>query len=205
MAENSNDSDPPAGEEPSQTQHVSARVPEKVGSGSFSTGAIVMTGATEFMIDFVQNIGGPAAVTARVVMPHPVMAQFIEALRKNLEMYTNRFGSPTELPQQPNQPLSPQQIYDDLKIPDDLLSGSYATGVMIGHSAAEFRLDFLTNLFPTAAVSTRVFMSAPQIPRLLQSLVSTYQKYEQIRQQQGETEKGEPLDPPDESIDPSDE
>ena len=206
MAENSNDSGIPADENQPQTQHVSARVPDKVGSGSFSTGAIVMTGATEFMIDFVQNIGGPAAVTARVVMPHPVMVQFIEALRKNLEMYSNRFGSPAELPQQqPKQPLTPQQIYDDLKIPDDLLSGSYATGVMIGHSAAEFRLDFLTNLFPTAAVSTRVFMSSPQIPRLLQSLISTYQKYEQMRQQQGETENGESINPPDESIDPPDE
>ena len=143
MAENSHDSDSPAEGEPSRTHHVSARVPEKVGLGSFSTGAIVMTGATEFMIDFVQNIGGPAAVTARVVMPHSVMAQFIEALRKNLEMYTTRFGTPAELPQQqPNQTLTPQQIYDDLKISDDLLSGSYATGGMIGHSAAEFRLDF---------------------------------------------------------------
>ena len=203
MAENSHDSDSPAEGEPSRTQHVSARVPEKVGLGSFSTGAIVMTGATEFMIDFVQNIGGPAAVTARVVMPHSVMAQFIEALRKNLEMYTTRFGTPAELPQQqPNQTLTPQQIYDDLKISDDLLSGSYATGVMIGHSAAEFRLDFLTNLFPTAAVSTRVFMSSPQIPRLLKSLESTYQKYEQLRRQQGETEKGESPAPPDEPLDP---
>ena len=65
-----------------RVQHVSARVPEKVSRGAFSTGAIVMTGASEFILDFIQNLSTPPSVTARIVMPHVTLPQFIEALRK---------------------------------------------------------------------------------------------------------------------------
>ena len=39
-----------------QVQHVSALVPETVSAGVFSTGAIVMTGSSEFVVDFIQNL-----------------------------------------------------------------------------------------------------------------------------------------------------
>jgi hypothetical protein len=168
-------------------QHVTARVPEQVGRGSFSTGVIVMTGPTEFILDFIQSIGGPPQVVARIVMPHSTLPQFAEALRKNLQMYTQRFGPPPALPKAPPpaRPQTAQEIYDELKLPDSELSGSYANGVMIGHSASEFKLDFLTNLFPHSAVSSRVYLSAPQIPRLLESLDSTFQQFQQrVAQQQ---------------------
>lgn len=180
-----------------RVQHLSARVPENVSRGAFSTGAIVMTGGTEFIIDFVQNVGTPASVAARIIMPHAVMPQFIEALRKNLEIFKNRFGDPPQLPRGPvpaKQPTA-QEIYDDLKLPDDLLSGSYANGVMIGHTPAEFKFDFLTNLFPTSAVSARVFLSAPQVPRLLESLQSTFRQFQQ-RVQQQQQHPGEHGHPP---------
>lgn len=248
--------------------HLRARVPDHVATGVFSTGAIVVTGQTEFIIDFLQTIGRPHRVAARVIIPHPVMPQFIEALGKNLQIYTDRFGPPplppgfsgpatamgaTAVPQvlpQPTAPPSqtsgpaqvpqsspmgsvnpapntgpgqggplgaafgstdvfpgasvpappsgsigekrpappgpdggdggsanlparrptPQEIYDDLKIPDTVLSGAYANGVMIGHGVSEFGLDFLTSFYPQSAVSSRVFMAAGQIPRLLESL-----------------------------------
>ena len=76
---------------------MSARVPEGVGPGVFSTGVLVMTGNTEFVLDFVQNLGQPAQIAARVVMPHSTMPQFIQALKTNLEMYTKRFGTPFRL------------------------------------------------------------------------------------------------------------
>ena len=167
-----------------RVQHVTARVPESVSRGAFSTGVIVMTGPNEFILDFVQNIGNPAQVAARVVMPHAVMPQFIQALKTNVEMYVQRFGPTPELPKPPTpapgarQPTA-QEIYDELKLPDSLLSGAYANGVMIGHSPSEFKLDFLTNLFPHSAVSARVYMSAPQVPRLLESLNGTYQQFQQ--------------------------
>lgn len=177
-----------------RVQHVSARVPERVSRGAFSTGAIVMTGNTEFVIDFIQNLGTPAGVVARVIVPHAVMPQFIEALRKNLEMYRQRFGDPPPLPRPPvpqRQPTA-QEIYDELKLPDDCLSGAYANGVMIGHTPAEFKFDFLTNLFPTSAVSARIYLSAPQVPRLLESLQGTYRQLQQRIQQQREAQGGQP-------------
>lgn len=168
-----------------RTQNVTARVPEHVSRGSFSTGVIVMTGATEFVLDFVQNVGPPALVAARVVMPHGVLPQFVEALRANLAMYSQRFGKPPELPRpQPGQRQpSAQEVYDDLKLPDHLLSGAYANGVMITHTPAEFKLDFLTNLFPHPAVSARVYLSAPQIPRLHESLAGAWRQFQQRTQQ----------------------
>jgi hypothetical protein len=262
-----------------RSPHLRARVPDHVATGVFSTGAIVVTGPTEFIIDFLQTIGRPHRVAARVIIPHTVMPQFIEALAKNLSIYSDRFGMPpvppgfagpatasgaTAVPQvlphpnlqpphsQPSPPTAaptnvpsgaptdvppagappvqggstlgaafgstdvfpganvpavppgggsvgggssekrhaaggaeggdlppeslpvrrptPQEIYDDLKIPDTVLSGAYANGVMIGHGASEFGLDFLTSFYPQSAVSCRVFMAAGQIPRLLESL-----------------------------------
>ena len=169
-----------------RVQHLSARVPEKVSRGSLSTGAIVMTGGTEFIIDFIQNLGTPAAVVSRVIVPHAAMPQFIDALRKNLEMYRQRFGEPPQMPRGPQPAKQPtaQEIYDELKLPDECLSGSYANGVMIGHTPAEFKFDFLTNLFPISAVSSRVYLAAPQVPRLLESLQSTFRQFQQRVQQQ---------------------
>jgi hypothetical protein len=269
--------------------HLRARVPDHVAGGAFSTGAIVVTGPTEFIIDFLQTIGRPHRVAARVIIPHQVMPQFIDALAKNLGLYRDRFGDPptppglvgpatalgaTEVPQvlphpnvaqasqsptppndptlgaafgstdvfpgspigsgyqagssaqtgqsgtaatpgqpdsgsdvdrpgEPHPPLhlpppvrrpTPQEIYDDLKIPDSVLSGSYANGVMIGHGASEFGLDFLTSFYPQSAVSARVFMAAGQIPRLLDSLHHAMRQL-QIQRQPPRPPRQSPEDP----------
>ncbi len=71
---------------------VRARVPDHIHRGVFSTGAIVMTGPNEFVIDFVQNLGRPFQVVARVVLPHAVMPQFVDALGKNIDLFRQRFG-----------------------------------------------------------------------------------------------------------------
>lgn len=180
-------------------QHVSARVPEHVSRGVFSTGVLVMTGASEFVLDFVQNLGGPAQVAARVVMPHFTVAQFIQALQTNLDLYKNRFGEPPELPRPPQPEKKPtvQQIYDDLKVSDEVMAGSYANGVMIGHGASEFKLDFLANLVPQPAVSCRVYLAAPQVPRLLESLTKTYQEWQKrVKEQQQKQQQQQPPEIP---------
>ncbi len=165
--------------------HLRARVPDAVAGGCFSTGVIVMTGPNEFIIDFLQTIGRPHRVAARVILPHSVMPQFIEALDKNLSIYRDRFGDPPAAPKQANDPQqrrpTPQEIYDDLKLPDEVLSGSYANGVMIGHGVSEFGLDFLTSFFPQSAVSSRVFLAAGQVPRLLESLSGSWRQLQQQR------------------------
>lgn len=171
-----------------------ARIPEKVSEGVFSSGVIVITGPSEFVLDFLQNVSRPAKITARVVIPHQVLPQFLDALRKNVDLYTQRFGplhQPVIPPQPPNaRRPTPQEIYDDLKIPDECLSGVYANGVMIGHGASEFSLDFLTNFFPQQAVSSRVFLAAGQVPRLIDSLQNAVSQLQN---------RGQPPQPPPES------
>ncbi len=79
--------------DPNEQHAVRARVPDHVARGVFSTGVIVMTAPTEFVIDFIQNLGRPHQVVARVVMPHPVLPQFVDALLKNIELYRGRYGN----------------------------------------------------------------------------------------------------------------
>jgi hypothetical protein len=106
------------------------------------------------------------------------MAQFISAMKENIARYEQTFGPPKQLPPPPTQNRpSIQEIYQDLRLPDEQLSGSYATTVLIGHSPAEFFMDFITRFFPTAAVSSRVYMSASQVPQMLNALNTSYQNH----------------------------
>ncbi len=78
-------------------------------------------------------------------------------------------GHPENLPETPKAP-NIEDIYQDLKLPDAMLSGRYANAVLIRHSGAEFCFDFITNVYPRSAVSARVFLAAPHVPSFLQSL-----------------------------------
>jgi hypothetical protein len=247
-----------------------ARIPDHVARGEISTGVIVVTGGTEYVLDFVRNLPRPNAIVARVVLPHMVMPQFIEALTTNIELFRQRYGdlpgvpnpvieshpmqrgpgttqtagatvgssdqqlSPDALTTQrdvgahtdvgavppdparppadsgpqsfdsnaaPNQASSgqlppgnnpqqqqqarrqnPQEVYDDLKLRDEILSGAYANAVMIGHGPFEFSFDFITNFYPQSAVSCRVYLASGHIWRLLESLK---QSWEQLRPRLG--------------------
>lgn len=164
-------------------RQLSARVPDAVGRGVFSTGAIVLTGNSEFVIDFLVRMSRPFQVAARVVMPHAALFQMIKAFEDNLSKYEDRFGEIQPLPQADPNARRPsiQDIYDDLKLPDDVLSGAYANGCIIGHSPAEFVLDFVTNFFPRSAVSARVFMSSRQVPQLVKGLRHAANQFKQRR------------------------
>jgi hypothetical protein len=164
-----------------QHAQVSARVPEKVSKGVFSTGAMVFQGQHEFVIDFVLRMAQPNMIAARVILPLSIMGSVLAALRENLGNYTSKFGPPPALPMPPQPPTPPpiDEIYSGLKLPDDMLSGVYANAVMIAHSPAEFYFDFITNFYPRSAVSCRVYMSAPQVPGLLNTLMRAFQQYQQ--------------------------
>jgi hypothetical protein len=239
-----------------------------VARGDISTGIIVVTGGTEFVLDFVRNLPRPNAIVARVVMPHLVMPQFIEALSTNIELYRQRYGdlpgsvpivslaidsqivhAGSQLTPRPVSPSSdhqaigaasesqtpdpqhqqgvshshsghdqvppapghaaahpqspsgaarrhnPQEIYDELKIRDEILSGAYANAVMIGHGPYEFNFDFITNFYPQSAVSARVYMGAGHVWRMLDSLK---QSWEQLRPRLGfpPTSQPPPSQPP---------
>lgn len=186
-------------------QHVSARVPQEVSQGIFSTGAVVLTGSTEVVLDFFQTLGHPSQVAARVVLPMPVLPQLIDALGKNIELYRKQFG---DIPDVPGatlpRPLKIQDIYDELKIPDERLGGSYANAVMIMHNATDFKFDFLTNLYPQPAVSSRIFLSAPQVPRLLKSLQQHFQQLRQRQQREDQPCQDPEEEDPDQQQSPGD-
>jgi hypothetical protein len=179
---------PPPANTGEQVWHapVSARLPERVAPGVFCMGAIVLEGPEEFVIDFVQNLARPVRIGARIIMAPRVLGQFVQALEENLGRYQQAFGPPKELPRPPQADRRPtiQEIYDELKIPEELLSGVYATTVMIGHSPAEFFFDFITRFYPTAAVAARVYMSAPQVPRVLESISTALHRFRLRTQQQ---------------------
>lgn len=189
--------DPQPPEEPSSDQpqsqevrhsHVGALVPARVARGIFSTGAVVLQGQHEFIVDFLLRMQQPQQVAARIVMAPAVVAQFIQALTENIRKHEDRFG-PIILPQQPTPaPDAPRQsaqdLYDQLKLSDDDMSGVYANAVMIGHTASEFSLDFITTFFPRSAVSARVFVAAPNARRLLDSLTHSFGQFQQRPQQQ---------------------
>ncbi|HUY31578.1 MAG TPA: DUF3467 domain-containing protein [Pirellulales bacterium] len=167
-----------------QHSSVSARIPAHVGRGVLSTGAIVFDSPNEFVIDFLLRLGSPHAVAARVVLPPAVFAQFIAALRENLDKYKARFGQPPALPAPPSQPPPGDgrgkiaDMYDQLKLPDEMLSGVYSNAVMIGHSPAEFWFDFITTFFPRSAVSSRVFLASHHITGMLDTLNIAYQSHQ---------------------------
>jgi hypothetical protein len=179
-------------------QQISARVPEKVARGVFSTGVLVLQGPHEFVLDFVLRMTQPQQIAARVILPASIMASFIHALRENLNNYQSKFGPPPALPSppQPQTPPSIEEIYDALKLPDEQLSGSYANAVMVAHTPSEFCFDFITNFYPRSAVSARVYLSAPQIPGLLNTMTRSFQQYQQKMQQQQTPHYQMPPPPP---------
>lgn len=163
--------------------HIGALVPQHVARGVFTTGAVVLQGQHEFIVDFLLRMQQPQQVVSRIVIPPPVVSQFIAALQDNLKRYEDRFG-PVHMPvpptpAQPQQRQSAEELYSTLKMGEDVQSGTYANAVMIGHSPTEFSFDFITTFFPKSSVSARVFMATANAKRLLESLLHSFQQYQQ--------------------------
>lgn len=168
---------------------LSARVPERVARGVFSTGAIVLQGPDEFVIDFILKLAHPSQIVSRIVLPTQVIPRFIGALEENLKIYAQNFGGVPQMPQPKEQagerpPDSIEELYEQLKLPDEMLGGVYANAVMIGHAPAEFCFDFITNIYPRSVVASRVFLAAPQVPALHDVLVRTWKKFLESRGEQ---------------------
>ena len=203
-----------------QIQHSSAtaRIPDHIGRGVFATAVIVLHGANEYTIDFVQSLARPNRVAARVILPPAVASQFVIALEQAIQKYAATFGQPPQDPRPPQPDVQPQaapqpvaasgetsggestsaaggaessgqpsggqptpqsspvqptpiaDIYENLKLPDEMLGGVYANMASISHTASEFCFDFIAQFFPRSAVTARVYMSAPRVPELLGSL-----------------------------------
>jgi len=163
-----------------RVSQTTARVPERVRAGVFATGALVLSGPHEFMLDFVQRLAPPQQLAARVVFAPTLMPAFITALTENIGNFTSRYGPPPQLPSPPPGVQVPpiSEIYEQMKVPDEVLSGSYCNAVMIAHSPAEFCFDFITSSFPRSVVAARVMMAAAHAPKLLESLKRSYEQYQ---------------------------
>lgn len=166
-------------------QHVAARVPESVGRGVFSSGVLVQNPQHEFVLDFLVTVTRPHQVVARVVLPPTAVQGTITALQQNLSNYHRRFGSipPLPKPPPPEKPPSIEEIYAQLKLPEPVLSGTYANGVIITHSPSEFVFDFITNFYPKSAVASRVYMAVHHVPHLLETLKLAYVQFQKRRAQ----------------------
>ncbi|MDP7274825.1 MAG: DUF3467 domain-containing protein [Planctomycetaceae bacterium] len=198
------DDDAPKSQEV-QHQQVSALVPDHVAQGVFSTGAVVLNGPHEFILDFLLRMTRPQQVAARIVLPPPVVPRMIGAIRENLGNYETRFGpvppAPRPLDQvtPPPQP-TPRELYDDLRLADETISGTYANAVMVGHTGTEFSFDFITTFFPRSAVAARVYLAAPNVTRFLESLSHSWDQYQKKIEM---ARQGQPVDPPTEAEPPT--
>jgi len=76
------------------------------------------------------------------------------------------------------------EVYEQMRIEDETLAGTYCNAVMIVHSPAEFCLDFITTGYPRSVVAARVMMAAPHAPKLLESLKRSYEQYQKRQSQQ---------------------
>lgn len=91
---------------------------------------------------------------------------------------------PPEPPKEPGTPFQPNidDIYDDLRFPDEMLGGRYANAVLIRHTQAEFCFDFIMNLYPRSSVVARVMMSSQRVRPLLNSLKHSFDQFRQQAQ-----------------------
>jgi len=104
---------------------------------------------------------------------------------------TSSGGDQPPVPRKPGKPAYPTQttnaglptkitdIYDQIKLADDLLGGAFANVVIIRHASEEFCLDFIANFYPRPAVTARVFLPAGRVPSMLEAMNGSLEKYRQ--------------------------
>lgn len=61
-------------------------------------------------------------------------------------------------------------IYEQIRLADDMVGGAYANVVAISHTPAEFCFDFIASVYPRSAVTARVYLAAPRAVEALASL-----------------------------------
>ena len=172
--------DPGAFSQDLKLSPTTARVPDRIRAGVCATGVVVLNGPHEFMLDFVQRLTSPQQLVARVIVPPTLMPALLKALADNIQNYTTRFGPPPALPSPPpGTPIPPiEEVYEQMRLADETLSGSYCNTVVIAHGPAEFCFDFVTSGFPRSVVAARVLMAAPHAPKMLESLKRSWEQFQ---------------------------
>jgi hypothetical protein len=93
-------------------------------------------------------------------------------------------GSPGSQTPHAGPVVNVDEVYQDLKMSEEVMHGVYANALLVVFNAADFCLDFIVNLYPRAVVTARVFMSAAQVAFLLTSLNQAWQNLQAKQQQQ---------------------
>jgi len=127
-------------------------------------------------------------------MPYSILPSVVSALQQNLDNYRARFNAAPAAPPPPPPGYVPpriEEIYDALKITEEVLAAPHANTLMITHSQTDFCFDFILDLFPRPTVVSRVYVSAAQVPPLLDTLKRTLQRL---------TQPPPPQEPPSQSL-----
>lgn len=192
-----------------QHQSVSARLPDSLGGGVFSTSSLIVESGDMFLIDFVNGSAPPVRLVARVVVTPMTMQQFLGALNQSCQKARSAGRQDGHGPGEPQaepslgvgtetvgagaqgggkgsggttqQQRNVEDIYGELKFTDDILCGAFANTVIIRHSADEVVFDFISNYFPRAVVTCRVAMSTSRVERFRRSVEDAFRKYEEKR------------------------
>jgi hypothetical protein len=73
-------------------------------------------------------------------------------------------------------PQIPGQM--QVKVSDEVLKGTYANMVQVGHTPEEFVLDFMNILPPTGILASRIIMSPTHFKRVLAAMQDNLKLYE---------------------------
>jgi hypothetical protein len=143
------------------------------------------------VFDFLLRLVPPHQLAARVVMPKSSLAAVVGAIQENLNNFRARFPNMPALPPPPPnvKPPSIQEVYDQLKISEEVAAGAYANRMMVTHGVTEFCFDFILDLFPRPTVTSRIYLAAPQVPPFLAALQRT------LGQQQAAQQRPTPRPP----------
>jgi hypothetical protein len=98
--------------------------------------------------------------------------------------------APQKSPEHPQQP-SIEDLYSQLKLPDEMLGGVFANVVMMGHTPEEFSFDFIANFFPRPVVVSRIYLAAGRVPSFMDALIGSYQKFQQRVRGESPQSKGD--------------
>lgn len=74
--------------------------------------------------------------------------------------------------------LNQQPANVQIKATDEMLKGTYANMVQVGHSSEEFVLDFMNLLPPAGQLVSRVIVSPTHYKRLIKAMQENLNRYE---------------------------
>lgn len=182
----------------------SIKLPERLLPGVYANQMVVRHTREEFLIDFINRFPPEGVVAARVIVSPGHLKRMIQALQENFGRYELGHGPIREAASAyaasqgmrggpggaagdaagaPAGKASAAakgggESHAATRISEAVLAGVYANQMVVSHSREEFLLDFV-NIFPPEGVLTaRVFVSPPQLERMIRALAGNFGRYE---------------------------